>query len=471
MLPLQRSRGGAAESSEQQNEKLIVWLKIAEFVATVGLTAFVGWKLSAALSNIMDYDNSAAKKKDMDLSRKFLASRLNRPELESMFLDAYEARIASEVLASDQLGVSFNDIGGLGDQLQEVKDNIILPMHCWRQFGMQGANMMTCPAGVLLYGKPGTGKTMTAKAISAESGASFINVKSADLMDKWMGESDKLVRAVFSLARKLAPSIIFIDEIDTLLRRRESDQTGASSSMQGTLLTEWDGIKSDNTLGENAPVIVLGATNRPMDLDGAILRRMPVQVQTMMPNLEGRVDILHKVLEHAGIYTTTAAAATAKNSIDAEEKKDMKSVEDVQASMSSVSANSTLGNDVDIQDLALRTEGYSGSDLREVVRVAILQRTKRMLNIAKIKHDEIRLTEQVLHAKALKTWESLGGSKVGPPPVMNISIGLDGIDIPEGLTVDAIDFEVALAKALPAGTAAHDYNMALNLERLLGKNQ
>jgi hypothetical protein len=101
--------------------------------------------------------------------------------------------------------------------------------------------MMQCPAGVLLYGKPGTGKTMCAKALASESGAVFLNIKASSVVDKWLGESDKLITAAFTLARKLAPTIMFIDELDTIFKKREGggDTTGAMGTMQGTLLAEY----------------------------------------------------------------------------------------------------------------------------------------------------------------------------------------------------------------------------------------
>ena len=122
-----------------------------------------------------------------------------------------------------------------------------------------------------------------------ECAATFISIKASTVMDKWFGESDKLVSALFSLGRKLAPSIIFIDEIETLLKKRDGSDGSLSSafhSMQGTFLAEWDGLSSSSA----APVVVLGATNRPMDLDKAFLRRMPVSIKMVPPDLAGRCD-------------------------------------------------------------------------------------------------------------------------------------------------------------------------------------
>lgn len=416
----------------RSDERKIDWLKLSEAVITASISAVLGFYAIKVASRLVDSMEGKEANVALDLSRKALAAKLNRPELLTMEMNSYEARIVAEVVAANEIGVSFNDIGGMGDELSEVRDNVVLPMHVWRQFGEQGAGMMTCPAGVLLYGKPGTGKTLTAKALASEAGATFINVKSADLMDKWLGESDKLVLAVFSLARKLAPTIIFIDEVDTLLRRREGDNHHAVSTMQGTLLAEWDGIKTDNTRGRGAPVVVLGATNRPMDLDAAILRRMPVQVKTKMPELEGRVDILQKLLVQAGIGGDSATGVN-------------------------------LDSAVDVHEIGLRTESYSGSDLKELVRVALLQRTKRMLEAGKRKQ-EVAVKQ---YEREMAAWQALQGHTSKPKEPKPVAKHL----LPDSVPVSTADFEVAFVKALPTGSAASDYNTELMLESAREKRE
>jgi len=127
------------------------------------------------------------------------------------------------------------------------------------------------PKGVLLYGPPGTGKTMLAKAVAKETQATFINVPLSSLQSQWFGESQSLVRATFSLAQKLSPSIIFIDEIDSFMRTRRRDDHQAVSDMRAEFMSAWDGILSD----PRQHVMVLGTTNKMDEIDPAMLRRAP----------------------------------------------------------------------------------------------------------------------------------------------------------------------------------------------------
>lgn len=151
--------------------------------------------------------------------------------LEKLVLNEYENQVALEVVAPEDIPVGFDAIGGLEDIIEELKESIIYPLTMPHLYS-HGGSLLAAPSGVLLYGPPGCGKTMLAKAVAHESGATFINLHISTLTEKWYGDSNKLVRAVFSLAKKLQPSIIFIDEIDAVLGTRRSGEHEASGMVK-----------------------------------------------------------------------------------------------------------------------------------------------------------------------------------------------------------------------------------------------
>jgi len=183
--------------------------------------------------------------------------------------------------------------------------------------------------GVLLYGPPGTGKTMLAKAIAKESHACFINVRAATLQSKWFGDAQKLVTAVFTLALKLQPSIIFIDEIDSMLGKRHSMEHEAVNNMKTEFMSLWDGFTTD----EYSQVMVLGATNRPWEVDEAVLRRLPQSFLVGLPDEKQRYSILSVMVEGEGL-------------------------------------DESFYVEQGLKKLAEKTRGYSGSDLKELCKNA-----------------------------------------------------------------------------------------------------
>ena len=138
---------------------------------------------------------------------------------------------------------------------------------------------------------------MLAKALASESGATFINLHISTLTEKWFGDSNKLVHAVFSLARKLQPTIVFIDEIDAVLGQRRSGEHEASGMVKAEFMTHWDGLTSSNTYGEPQRILILGATNRIQDIDEAILRRLPKKFPVSLPTAPQRLRILGLILK------------------------------------------------------------------------------------------------------------------------------------------------------------------------------
>ncbi|CAG5118276.1 unnamed protein product [Candidula unifasciata] len=237
-------------------------------------------------------------------------------------LTDYELCIAANLLDPSSMEVTWESIGGLDNTIQEIQETVILPFK--RADLFRNSSLLQPPKGILLYGPPGCGKTMIAKATAKAAGARFINLQVSTLVDKWYGESQKRTEAVFSLAVKLQPTIIFIDEIDSFLRSRSSNDHEATAMMKTQFMSLWDGLTTD----PNLRVMVMGATNRPLDVDAAILRRMPSQFYIGMPGQEQRRSILELIL--AGEQT----------------------------------------EDLNYDHLSKLSEGLSGSDLREVCRVA-----------------------------------------------------------------------------------------------------
>ncbi|CAG2103967.1 unnamed protein product, partial [Medioppia subpectinata] len=246
-------------------------------------------------------------------------------------LNEYELLIASQLVDASEIDVTFKDIAGLDDVVDTIKSTIILPL-LLHPILKQKSQYFQPPKGVLLYGPPGCGKTMIAKAIAKEANARFLNLEVPALTDKWYGESQKLATAVFKLSEKLQPCIIFIDEIDTFLRARGRNDHEATAMMKAQFMILWDGL---NTKKDNHGVIVLGATNRPHDVDVAILRRMPAMFEVPLPNCHQRQKILNQLL-----------------------------------------INEQLESDIDFEKLAGSTDGFSGSDLSELCRNAVFTRLR-----------------------------------------------------------------------------------------------
>jgi SpoVK/Ycf46/Vps4 family AAA+-type ATPase len=171
-----------------------------------------------------------------------------------------------------------------------LRESVIYPL-CYPELFTSASGLLGAPPGVLLYGPPGCGKTMMAKALAKESNATFINLHISTLTDKYYGESNKLAAAVFSLARKLQPAIVFIDEIDSFLRERRSNDHETTGMMKAEFMSLWDGL----TTGEDRRIVILGATNRPNDIDSAILRRMPKRFAVRLPTEAQRRSILELV--------------------------------------------------------------------------------------------------------------------------------------------------------------------------------
>jgi SpoVK/Ycf46/Vps4 family AAA+-type ATPase len=208
-----------------------------------------------------------------------------------------------EVVSPNEIPVTFDDIGGLDGIIEELTESVIYPLTMPHLYSGH-SSLLSAPSGVLLYGPPGCGKTMLAKALARESGACFINLHISTLTEKWYGDSNKLVAAVFSLARKLQPTIVFIDEIDAVLGQRRSGEHEASGMVKAEFMTHWDGLASSTKQAGNQRICILGATNRIQDIDEAILRRMPKKFPVSLPNSSQRRQIFGITLAETKLDNT-----------------------------------------------------------------------------------------------------------------------------------------------------------------------
>ena len=201
-------------------------------------------------------------------------------------------------------GEKLSDVGGLVVAKKTLRRAVLLPLKYPDTF-FEGPAALRPPKGILLHGPPGTGKTMLARALASESGASFISVSSATLEDKWWGESAKLVQACFHLARtELQPCILFFDEVDGMGRTRSEHDQACVYSFKTELLRNLDG--SDVT-HKNAAVVVLACTNNVSVLDPALKRRLPLQIRIDVPTEEGRLEILKKLCHGEPSHETVGA--------------------------------------------------------------------------------------------------------------------------------------------------------------------
>ena len=262
--------------------------------------------------------------------------------------------------------IHWSDIGGLEDVKQQLREAVEWPMKSPEIFEQMGIEP---PKGILLYGPPGTGKTLLAKAVATESGSNFIAVRGPEILSKWVGESEKAVRQIFRRARQVAPAIIFFDELDAIAPARgyRHDTSGVTDRIVNQLLTEMDGIEPLRN------VVVIAATNRPDIIDPALLRpgRFDRLIYVPPPDEKARLEIFK-------VHTR----------------------------------NMPLAEDVDLKELARKTEGYTGADIAAVCREAamIALREEFKVRPIKMKHflEALKKVPPSLTRDVIERYERLG---------------------------------------------------------------
>ncbi|KAL9337411.1 hypothetical protein Peur_069180 [Populus x canadensis] len=283
-------------------------------------------------------DSKTEKEKSVTGAKKDSENQPKAPEVPPD--NEFEKRIRPEVIPANEIGVTFADIGALDETKESLQELVMLPLR--RPDLFNGGLLKPC-RGILLFGPPGTGKTMLAKAIAKEAGASFINVSMSTITSKWFGEDEKNVRALFTLAAKVSPTIIFVDEVDSMLgQRTRVGEHEAMRKIKNEFMTHWDGLLTKP--GER--ILVLAATNRPFDLDEAIIRRFERRIMVGLPSIESRERILKTLMS--------------------KEKTE----------------------DLDFKELATITEGYTGSDLKNLCVTAAYRPVRELLQQERVKDKE-----------------------------------------------------------------------------------
>jgi transitional endoplasmic reticulum ATPase len=253
------------------------------------------------------------------------------PKVISRIEQSTRLNIMAEITSDRKPRVTYEEIGGMKEQIKRLREIVELPMRHPEVFARLGIEPHS---GILMYGSPGCGKTLIAKALASESEANFFIINGPEIMNKYYGETEARLRDIFKEARESAPSIIFIDEIDAIAPKREEAFGDVEKRVVAQLLALMDGMS------DRGQVIVLGATNRSESLDPALRRpgRFDREIEIGVPNVEGRLEILQ-------IHTR----------------------------------GMPLSEDIDLQELAARLHGYTGADIKALCREAAMKALRRCL--------------------------------------------------------------------------------------------
>ncbi|KAH9905615.1 P-loop containing nucleoside triphosphate hydrolase protein [Xylariomycetidae sp. FL2044] len=277
-------------------------------------------------------------------------------------------------ILQDRPNVKWDDVAGLEGAKDSLKEAVLLPIRFPHLFHGKRKPWK----GILLYGPPGTGKSYLAKAVATEAKSTFFSVSSSDLVSKWMGESERLVKQLFAMARENKPSIIFIDEVDALCGPRGEGESEASRRIKTEMLVQMDGVGKDST-----GVLVLGATNIPWQLDAAIRRRFQRRVHISLPDIAARTTMFK------------LAVGDTRTTLKSE----------------------------DYRELAKLAEGYSGSDITIAVQDALMQPVRKIQQATHFKEVQVDGQTKVTPcspgdpgAKEM-TWDDVEGDTLYEPLV------------------------------------------------------
>jgi transitional endoplasmic reticulum ATPase len=290
------------------------------------------------------------------------------PKVISRIEQSTRLTIMAEITSDRKPRVTYEEIGGMKEQIKRLREIVELPMRHPEVFARLGIEPHS---GILMYGSPGCGKTLIAKALASESEANFFIINGPEIMNKYYGETEARLRDIFKEARESAPSIIFIDEIDAIAPKREEAFGDVEKRVVAQLLALMDGMS------DRGQVIVLGATNRSESLDPALRRpgRFDREIEIGVPNVEGRLEILQ-------IHTR----------------------------------GMPLSEDIDLQELAARLHGYTGADIKALCREAAMKALRRCL--PEIELEGERISPEILESMMITDRDFKEGMKEIIPTAM-----------------------------------------------------
>jgi len=290
------------------------------------------------------------------------------PKVVSRIEQSTRLTIMADITSDRKPRVTYEEIGGMKEQIKRLREIVELPMRHPEVFARLGIEPHS---GILMYGSPGCGKTLIAKALASESEANFFIINGPEIMNKYYGETEARLRDIFKEARESAPSIIFIDEIDAIAPKREEAFGDVEKRVVAQLLALMDGMS------ERGQVIVLGATNRSESLDPALRRpgRFDREIEIGVPNVEGRLEILQ-------IHTR----------------------------------GMPLSEDIDLQELAARFHGYTGADIKALCREAAMKSLRRCLPDIELEGEKI--SPEILEGMVITDGDFKEGMKEIIPTAM-----------------------------------------------------